>query len=563
MSTIAPSPICPPEEETPNAPRPVVTVAVATTGFAAAFWVWSLVASLEPDLARRFGLSAAQQGLLVGAALIIGSLGRFPVGVLTDRYGARLTVPAVSLAGAVPLAAAAFVDSALALVAVACSFGAAGTMFAAAAALVSRSCPPDRRGRALGVLGAGVAGVAVAAIASPSMSYAGDSRTVFLLAAAVLTVFAAVAAAVVRDGPNPDASPSLRAAAAAALRLPGLSRLATMSALACGTMIAAAMFLPAYLRAQYQLDWQTAMLGTAVFVAIVAGARPVGGWLVDRHPAATVLAGGFGVAGCCALVQAFAPPLGPPAAISLAGVAASLGVASGAVLALVGVHAPAERVGAIAGAIGIVGGLAGLVPPLLMAGAYALDGSFGIALTVLSAMLLAAATHLRARPEWIEAAPAPTPPPAGHGPTVITVASPDLQRDIGAVATALVAMARHHELLIVHGADGTPARQSVHVLVAALRRRLPRHRVAATYVDTSPCSGRTDTDLIGELLNDGWVTVAVAATPDPDEAAAALADRVGATRRLRLTTTASGRFTLTSVPRAADRPRPPVHDLAR
>jgi len=545
-------------------PPPALTVAVATVGFAAAFWVWALVASLGPDLSHRYGLSPVRQGLLVGAALIVGSLGRIPVGVLTDRYGARLMVPAVSLAGAVSLAAAAFAESALALVAVACAFGAAGTMFSAAAALVSRSCPPGRRGRALGVLGAGVAGMAVAAVASPSLSYAGDSQAVFLLAAAVLAAFAAVAAAVVRDGPNLSANPSMRGAVAAAVRVPEVPRLAALSALACGTMIAAAMFLPAYLRSQYGIDWKQAMLGTAVFVAVVAGARPIGGWLVDRHSAATVLAGGFGLAGSCALVQAFAPPLGPSAMMSLAGVAVGLGGASGAVLALIGVLAPPERVGAVAGTVGVVGGVTGLVPPLLMAGVYAVDGSFGIALTVLSAMLLATATHLRARPEWIDAPPAPTPdlPAAGQGPTVIIVAWPDLRRNVTAVATALVAMARHHELLIVHGGDGTPTRQSVQVLVATLRHRLPRHRIAAAFVDTSAGSGRTDTDLICELLNDGWVTVAVTASPDPDEAGATLAERIGATRLLRLTTTESGRFALASVPRTADRPRPPVPDPA-
>jgi NNP family nitrate/nitrite transporter-like MFS transporter len=546
-------------------PPPALTVAVATIGFAAAFWVWALVAALGPDLSHRYGLSSVQQGLLVGTALFVGSLGRVPVGVLTDRYGARLMVPVVSLASAVSLTAAAFAQSALALVAVACAFGAAGTMFAAAAALVSRSCPPGLRGRALGVLGAGVAGVAVAAVASPNLAHAGDSRTVFLLAAAVLAAFAAVAAAVVRDGPNPSANPSMRGAVTAALRVPEVPRLAALSALACGSMIATAMFLPAYLRSQYGADWRQAMLGTAVFVAVVAGARPLGGWLVDRHPAALVLAGGFGLAGGCALVQAFAPPLGPPAAMSLAGVAVGLGAASGAVLALIGVLAPRERVGAVAGTVGVVGGVAGLVPPLLMAGVYAVDGSFGIALTVLSAMLLAAATHLRARPEWIDApsAPAPALPAAGPGPTVITVGWPDLHRNVSAVATALAAMARHHELLIVHGCDGTPTHQSVHVLVAALRQRLPRHRIAATLVDTSPYAGRADTDLIRELLNDGWVTVAVTASPDPGEVATILADRIDATRLLRLTTSASGRFALASVPRPTERPRPRVGDLAQ
>ncbi|MGW3352908.1 hypothetical protein ACWDA3_57285 [Nonomuraea rubra] len=36
------------------------------------------------------GLSAPQQALLVAVPVIVGSLGRIPVGALTDRNGARV-----------------------------------------------------------------------------------------------------------------------------------------------------------------------------------------------------------------------------------------------------------------------------------------------------------------------------------------------------------------------------------------------------------------------------------------------------------------------------------------
>ena len=70
-------------------------------------------------------------------------------------------------------------------------------------------------------------------------------------------------------------------------------------------------------------------------------------------------------------------------------------------------------------------------------------------------------------------------------------------------------------------------------LVAAIRDRLPRHRVAGFVVDAGDPSS-AEYDLIADLLADGGVAVAVVDAADPARAAAALADRVGADSVLRL-----------------------------
>src|SRR6266480_5281859 len=173
-------------------------LAVATIGFAATFWVWALLASLEPELTRRFALDPLAVGLLVGVPLAVGSVGRFPVGVLTDRFGARLVLPAVAVTAAAALVAAALVATVPGLIAVAVAFGVAGTMFAAGAALVSRCYPRDRRGRALGVFGSGMAGASIAGVTSLHVDSLDEHRIVFLVAASALVVFAATAAVVVR-----------------------------------------------------------------------------------------------------------------------------------------------------------------------------------------------------------------------------------------------------------------------------------------------------------------------------------------------------------------------------
>ena len=47
-------------------------------------------------------LSSFQQALLVAVPVVVGSLGRIPVGALTDRYGGRVMFPAVSFATIIP-----------------------------------------------------------------------------------------------------------------------------------------------------------------------------------------------------------------------------------------------------------------------------------------------------------------------------------------------------------------------------------------------------------------------------------------------------------------------------
>jgi MFS transporter, NNP family, nitrate/nitrite transporter len=68
-------------------------LALATVGFAVTFWAWALLSPLGAALREELGATAFQQSLLVAVPVIVGSLGRIPVGALTDRLGARRMFP--------------------------------------------------------------------------------------------------------------------------------------------------------------------------------------------------------------------------------------------------------------------------------------------------------------------------------------------------------------------------------------------------------------------------------------------------------------------------------------
>ena len=78
-------------------------LALATVGFLLNFWAWALLSPLGATLRDELGLTALQQSLLVAVPVVVGSLGRIPVGALTDRFGARVMFPAVSALTIVPV----------------------------------------------------------------------------------------------------------------------------------------------------------------------------------------------------------------------------------------------------------------------------------------------------------------------------------------------------------------------------------------------------------------------------------------------------------------------------
>lgn len=133
-------------------------LALATVGFALDFWAWALLSPLGPRFKDDLGLSSFQQSLLVAVPVVVGSLGRIPVGALTDRYGGRVMFPLVSAATVVPVLYVGLAGhSSLGALLVGGFFlGIAGTAFAVGVPFVNAWFPPERRGLAIGVFGAGM-----------------------------------------------------------------------------------------------------------------------------------------------------------------------------------------------------------------------------------------------------------------------------------------------------------------------------------------------------------------------------------------------------------------------
>jgi NNP family nitrate/nitrite transporter-like MFS transporter len=367
--------------------QPMVMLALATVGFAVNFWAWALLSPLGPRYKELLGLSGSQQALIVAVPVIVGALGRIPVGALTDRFGGRLMFSLVSIATIVPVLfiGLAGQKSMLALLIGGFFLGIGGTSFAVGVPFVTAWFPPKRRGLAIGIFGIGMGGTAISALTTVKLVTSRGSSSPFLITAVVLAVYAVVGWLVMRDAPGRTVpTEPLGARLAATARLSITWQACILYAVAFGGYVAFSVYLPAYLRTAYGLEQADAANRMAGFVIVAVVMRPVGGWFSDRVGPIPVLITVYAVLTAGATLQSFTPALMPWGTIAFLSMAAALGAGSGATFALVGKVAPGNKVGSVTGLVGAAGGLGGFVPPLVMGYIYGKTGSYGWGLALLT-----------------------------------------------------------------------------------------------------------------------------------------------------------------------------------
>lgn len=372
----------------------LVQLVLATVGFTLAFWAWALISPLGSDYGAEFGLSSFQQSLLVALPVVVGSLGRIPVGALTDKLGAKTVFPAVAGLTVIPVLFVGLAGVTFPLVLIGGFFlGIGGTSFAVGVPLVNGWFAPAKRGAMLGIFGAGTVGTAVAAFTTVALADKFGRPAPFILVAALLLVYALVARPLLVDPPGRATAPggSLWRRAWDTLRDPVTLKLSWLYALGFGGFVAFSVYLPTYLVNGYEMDRGDAALRTAGFVVLAVIMRPVGGWLSDKVGATRVLTTCFGLTAFFAFGAALDMHLMPQGTVMLLGLAATLGASSGAVFALVAVLVPAARVGSVTGIVGAAGGLGGFIPPLVMGAVYGHSGHYSLGLGMLAGVAMGTA----------------------------------------------------------------------------------------------------------------------------------------------------------------------------
>lgn len=370
-------------------------LALATAAFALTFWAWNLIGPLSRTYSDGLDLTPTQTSALVAVPVLVGALGRIPVGVLTDRYGGRRMFTAVCLISIVPTFLVGVSGGSYPMLLLwGFTLGVAGTSFAVGIPFVNAWHQPRRRGFATGVFGAGMGGTALSAFLTPRLVELVGLLATHLLMCAALAVMGAVMWLFSRDAPSwrPGTQP-LWPRFAEALRLRATWQASLLYALVFGGFVAFSTYLPTLLTAAYEFAQTDAGLRTAGFSVAAVLARPLGGILSDRVGPVRVCLVSF--AGTCvmAVVLAFHPPAELPAGVSFVLMALFLGLGTGGVFALVATLVEPSRVGTVTGLVGAAGGLGGYFPPLVMGVVYQTTGAYTIGFVLLAATALAVALY--------------------------------------------------------------------------------------------------------------------------------------------------------------------------
>jgi nitrate/nitrite transporter NarK len=331
--------------------------------FALSFAAWGLIGGLAPTFAELYALSASQTALLVAVPVLLGSLARLPMGMLTDRFGGRGVFSALMVVSAVAAWVVPLTTGYASLVASAFLLGLAGSSFAIGAAFVSRWTPGPQQGTALGVYGLGTLGQSAAVFGGPLLAAWLGWPSVFYLMGLLLVAWTVVFALAARNPPGVARPAGFGAMVGLLKRSPTAWLLGAFYFLTFGGFVAFSIYLPTLLRSQFGLSAADAGFRAAGFVVLATFMRPVGGWLSDRIGGAQVLSWVFGGTAAFSLLLAW--PAMVPFTVGALGCAVFLGLGNGAVFKLVPERFPKET-GTVTGLVGALGGLGGFFPPLLL-----------------------------------------------------------------------------------------------------------------------------------------------------------------------------------------------------
>ena len=177
-------------------------LALGTGAFALCFAVFGSMSAMMPIISRHMALTPVQKSVGIALPVLLGSLGRIPLGILTDRFGGRIVFSVVMVLAIIPAFLMGGVSSYGQLLSYGFLIGIALASFSVGVGFVNGWYPPERQGFALGVYGAGNIGQSLAAYGSPVLAAAVGFKWGFWTFGVLLAVWLVIFASMARNAPN-------------------------------------------------------------------------------------------------------------------------------------------------------------------------------------------------------------------------------------------------------------------------------------------------------------------------------------------------------------------------
>ncbi len=374
-------------------PGSIPTVIASFLHFDTCFSVWVILGTLSIPISLSLHLSPAQQGLMVAIPTLSGSLFRFPIGLLSDRFSTKWVGVGMLLFLFIPLLLGWLIPVNFpALLGVGLMLGVAGASFAVALPLASRWYPPSQQGLVMGIAAAGNISTVVTNLAAPQLAKLYGWHAVLGIRMIPLAVILLAFLLMAKDSPmKPKSVPVSRYITA--LRKANLWWFCLLYSVTFGGFVGLSTFLPQFLHNQYQLTAIEA--GNLVAAAAFMGStlRPLGGYLADKFGGVRTLTVVLVVVSILYTLASLLLPIGPAATFFIIGMA-FLGIGNGAIFQLVPQCFRTE-IGVATGLVGAFGGIGGFLLPILMGNVKLSLHSYAPGWAILAGFALVALVVLR------------------------------------------------------------------------------------------------------------------------------------------------------------------------
>lgn len=366
------------------------TLFAATLYFMFSCCVWVLNGAMAPFIAETYRLTPAQIGLMLSIPIIAGALMRFPLGILAQYIGRkRATLVEMALIVVALLYGYFQVESYDDLLAMGVLLGIAGASFGVALSLGSGWFPPQHKGLAMGLVGAGNVGTAVSVLIAPPLAQWLGWQTVYGIAAVAIAVPMAVMVLLAEEPPDVDPHASLREHVACLFEKDGWV-FSLIYGVTFGGFIGLITFLPSYYHDEFGVSKVQAGQLTMLAAFMGAALRVAGGWVSDRWGGVNTLTLVLGLVAVCLPLIGLASASLVLTTLLLMLCFAALGAGNGALFQLVPLRWPAST--AVAGSmIGEIGALGGALVPIAMGFSKQYLGSYGwgfVLFALLAALVL-------------------------------------------------------------------------------------------------------------------------------------------------------------------------------
>ncbi|WP_334328567.1 nitrate/nitrite transporter [Companilactobacillus sp. HBUAS59699] len=345
--------------------KSIIALTMGTLSMMVCFMVWLSLSPLIGVILTHDGiqLSEFQRTFLLATPILLGSIMRVPMGILSDKYGGKKIYIILMLFLIIPVLMIPRVGSFGTMMLAALLLGMSGTSFAIGISYVTGFFPPEKQGLVLGIAGVGNIGTAFSSFFFPRIEKATGLDSVFYLLIILLVIFVLLMIFIAPESKkNENASMGKSLAVA---KEKDTWYLALFYFLTFGLFMAMTNLLSTFMVNLFNSNLVDAGLWAAIFAVLGTLTRPIGGYLSDKIRPMTLLKYDFIAITLVAIILGiFLHTKGIFLTIMvLIGILVGLG--NGIIFKMVPFVSDSNT-GAVTGFVGAMGGLGGYFPPIIL-----------------------------------------------------------------------------------------------------------------------------------------------------------------------------------------------------